>query len=86
MILVDTGPLVALLDPKDLHHERCRRVRRSIREPLVTTVPVLTEAFRLLQPASVGADRLREFVLRGGLEMWFVDVDGLKRMFELMES
>lgn len=45
MILVDTGPLVALFDPKDRQHERCANVLKSIREPLHTTVPVLTEAF-----------------------------------------
>ena len=42
MILVDTGPLVALFDPQDAHHERCRETLSSVREPLVTTVPVLT--------------------------------------------
>src|SRR5438270_277868 len=44
VILVDTGPIVALFDPKDTSHRRCRDVLKSLREPLVTTVPVLTEA------------------------------------------
>lgn len=86
MILVDTGPLVALFDPKDPHHQRCRRIRRKVRESILTTMPVLTEAFHLLQPDSVGADRLREFILRDGMEIWFVDRDGLARMFELMHA
>jgi hypothetical protein len=50
MILVDTAPLVALFDPKDSRHERCRRVLKKVREPLRTTVPVLTEAFHMLRP------------------------------------
>jgi predicted nucleic acid-binding protein len=86
MILVDAGPLVALFDPKDAHHERCRRVRRKLREPIRSTVPVLTEAFQLLQPDSLGADRLREFILRGGLSIWFLGDAALARAFELMES
>ncbi len=45
MILVDTGPFVALFDPKDASHRRCREVLKTLRQPLVTTVPVLTEAF-----------------------------------------
>ena len=48
MILVDIGPLVALFDPKDAQHERCKTVLRAIREPLITTIPVLTEGFHML--------------------------------------
>lgn len=86
MILVDTGPLVALFDPKDAAHRRCRGVLERIREPIRTTVPVLTEAFHMLDPASVGADRLREFVLQGGLSVWWFDESTLTRAFELMET
>lgn len=85
MILVDTGPFVALFDRKDVMHRRCRAVLEAIREPLVTTVPVLTEAFHVLSPASQGSDRLREFVARGGSAVWFLDAGGLERAFELME-
>ena len=52
---------------------------------LRTTVPVLTEAFHLLQPQSLGSDRLRDFIARGGLSVWFFDADTLSRAFELME-
>lgn len=86
MILVDTGPLVALFDPRDEDHAPCREVLRAIREPLLTTVPVLTEAFHLLSPSSQGSDRLRDFVVNQGLGIWFFDQAGLKRGFELMEQ
>jgi hypothetical protein len=86
MILVDTGPLVALFDPKDAAHRRCRRVLEQIREPLRTTVPVLTEAFHLLGPSSIGSDRLRDFILAGGLGAVFLDQAALVRAFELMEQ
>ena len=85
MILVDTGPLVALFDPKDTAHRRCVGALRTIREPLVSTIPVLTEAFHMLNPASLGADRLRDFVDQGGLTVWFLDRAALRRAFELME-
>ena len=85
MILVDTGPLVALFDPKDGQHERCAKALRNIREPIYTTMPVLTEAFHMLGPESVGSDRLREFVEMGGLSVWFFDRPDLTRAFELME-
>jgi hypothetical protein len=86
MILVDTGPLVALFDPKDGQHDRCVGILRRAREPLVGTVPVLTEAFHMLGPSSAGSDALRDFVARGGLAIWHFDGSSLEQAFELMES
>ena len=86
MILLDTGPIVALFDPKDASHPRCREVLKTLREPLVTTVPVLTEAFHMLSPGSRGADGLRDFIARGGATVWFFDGPALLRAFELMEQ
>lgn len=86
MILVDTGPFVALFDPKDDLHERCKGVLQAIREPLYTTVPVLTEAFHMLSPGSYGADRFRDFILNGGVLVWFMDYTGVQRAFALMEQ
>lgn len=85
MILVDTGPLVALFDPQDEWHGHCRETLKGIRGPILTTTPVLTEAFHMLGPAGIGSDRLREFVEGGGLSVWFLDREWLRRAFELME-
>ena len=85
MILVDTGPLVALFDPQDQQHGRCATVLKDIRVPIITTTPVLTEAFHILGPGSIGSDRLREFIEHGGLLVWFFDRHALTRAFELME-
>jgi len=85
VILVDTGPLVALFDPKDDAHEDARRVLRAIRTRLVTTVPVLTEAMHLLDPGSRGAGALRAFVEAGGVTVWFLTDRSLARAFELMD-
>jgi uncharacterized protein len=85
MILIDTGPLAALFDPKDAQHQRCVTALRAVREPIRTTVPVLTEAFHMLGPGTVGSDRLREFVVKRGLSMWWFDPITLSRAFELMD-
>jgi uncharacterized protein len=85
MILVDTRPLVALFDPQDQQHGRCVKALKGIREPIMTTTPVLTEAFHMLGPASIGSDRLRDFIETGGLSVWFFDRQALTRAFELME-
>jgi predicted nucleic acid-binding protein len=86
MILVDTGPLVALFDRKDSQHQRCVKTLKAVREPIRTTVPVLTEAFHMLSPGSIGSDSLREFVLKGGLSVWWFDSSTLARAFELMSA
>jgi len=85
MILVDTGPLIALFDPKDAWHQRAARILKTIHEPMFTTTPVLTETFHMLGPESVGSTRLREFIEKGGMSVWFFDRSRLTRAFELME-
>jgi uncharacterized protein len=84
VILVDTGPLVALFDPADGSHARCVASLKKIAEPLATTIPVLTEAFHLLSPNSMGSHRLMDFIADGGLGVWFLDDASLGRAFELM--
>ncbi len=86
MIVVDTGPFVALFDPQDTEHGRCKEVLRSLHAPLLTTIAVLTEAFHLLTPNSIGADRLRDFILEGGVQVWFMEHAAVVRAFELMEQ
>ncbi|OFW00257.1 MAG: hypothetical protein A3I61_08835 [Acidobacteria bacterium RIFCSPLOWO2_02_FULL_68_18] len=56
-VLVDTGPLVAILDAGDAFHDSCVRALEKIREPLFTVWPVIAEAMHLV--GSFGAqDRL----------------------------
>jgi predicted nucleic acid-binding protein len=84
VILVDTGPLVALFDPADPLHARSVDSLNTFAEALGTTLPVLTEAFHLLTPGSVGAQRLMEFIEDAGMIVWYLDDASLTRAFELM--
>ena len=83
MILTDAGPLVALFDPADGAHGRCRQVLATIREPMATTLPVLTEAFHFLRPGSTGFYRLLDFAVNR-MRVLFLDGGTLARSFELM--
>ncbi len=47
-MLVDAGPLIAMIDRSDPAHERCRSSIANTRPPLVTTWAVLAEASHLL--------------------------------------
>lgn len=86
MIWIDTGPLVALFDPKDAKHRHCRRILASLKEPLYTTIPVLTETFHMLSPGSLGSTRLVDFIEDGGLCTWFLDQSTTERAFLYMQK
>ena len=57
VILVDTGPLIALFDRRDALHERGTRTLKTRRSRLFTTIPVSTEAFHILSREGHGSDR-----------------------------
>ncbi|MEK7865896.1 MAG: PIN domain-containing protein [Planctomycetota bacterium] len=65
-VLLDTGPLVALLWRGDAAHEGCLRVFDDLEGDVLTTEAVITEAMYLLGRFPGGPDACLEFVLRGG--------------------
>jgi len=68
-ILVDTGPLVAILSRDDSHHSACVSALRGMPGPLLSCWPVVTEAARLLRRFPQAVQRLLGSVDRGFLEL-----------------
>ena len=86
MILVDAGPLVALVDADDQHHEKCVEAIRSIKEPLATVWPPLVEAMYLLSDLPTAQDALWKMLERGAVLLLSLDSSDTPRMRELMSK
>ena len=81
--LCDAGPLVALADRFDSSHAKCRDAFGQFGGNLVTTWPVLTEAFHFLDEPST-RDFLWNLILRPAVEIVDICVDDLSRIRALM--
>ncbi len=84
MILIDAGPLTALIHADDRHHQRCRDAFRKLDQPLATVWPAFTEAMYLLRFSWPAQDALWEFVRRGALTFLPLESNDVERMHELM--
>jgi predicted nucleic acid-binding protein len=86
MIAIDTGPIVALFDKNDNNYNICTRIFKEIHEPLITTWPVLTEAFYLLSFSPTVQDDLWEFIERGIVSVHNIDSNLSITCRELMKK
>ena len=88
MIIVDTGPLVAIADADDRDHERCLEALAQASRPLIVPAKVLAEVCYLLERelgSHAEAAFLRSFAA-GSLTLSTVTVDDLDRMAVLVET
>jgi predicted nucleic acid-binding protein len=84
VILVDAGPLVAVVDDDDQHHGACRAEIDSLAEPMGTVWPVLAEAMYLLRYHSHGQEAVWKMVARGVVQLLPLGLDDIPRIRELM--
>lgn len=68
-ILVDTGPLVAILSPEDQYHTVCVNALRDMPGPLLSCWPVITEAAWLLRKSPRAVQQLLRSIDGGFLEL-----------------
>ena len=67
--LLDTGPLVAALNRRDPHHQRCAAELAACSGPLLTTGAVVTEAMYFLGGLPGGAATLTGFLDEAQVDM-----------------
>jgi len=72
-VLVDTGPLVAVLSRADQYHAACIQQLKSLRLPLLTSWPVLTEAAWLLRTNPSAVQRLLSSTQSGFIRVLELD-------------
>ncbi|MGH7905271.1 MAG: type II toxin-antitoxin system VapC family toxin [Candidatus Binataceae bacterium] len=83
-VLVDAGPLVALIDRSDPHHKACREALKAIPDAMVTVWPAFTEAMYLLGSSAEAQRALWDMINMGGLQFLKLASEDCLRMRELM--
>jgi predicted nucleic acid-binding protein len=88
MIIADTGFWLALANVRDRHHIVARRALADLREPLVTTWPVLTETCHLLvsKLGTTAATRFVDSGAKGAFQLFVLEREHLGRVAGLMEK
>jgi predicted nucleic acid-binding protein len=84
IVLVDAGPLVALIDRTDPYHQRCAATLKTVRDPLGTVWPAFTEAMYLLRYDARDQRALWDMVNVAGVRFVEIGPGDCPRMRELM--
>jgi hypothetical protein len=86
LILVDAGPLVALVDRDDQHHASCKQALKTLCEPMATVWPALTEAMYLLSDLPTAQEAIWEMLDRDAVQLLPLDAVDAPRIRELMRK
>jgi predicted nucleic acid-binding protein len=84
-LILDTGPLVAMLDASDPDHERCADLMQGSQERRVVPVCVLVEVEYLLRPWPTAFPKLLSQFESGALDLLDLPKRWLVRAGELLE-
>ena len=85
-VLVDAGPLVALLDRSDNHHQTVVSAIEAVRDPLVSVWPAIVEAMYLLSFSWRAQEALWEIIETDAVRILPLDQSDVAPMKKLMEK
>ena len=83
-VLLDTGPLVAILDGRDTWHQVCADAWYEVAERCVTTEAVVTEACHLVARGGGPAHVALDFLLAAGVPIVGLEKSGHEHAVRLM--
>jgi len=84
VILIDAGPLIATVKRDDQHHAACVTALRTMREPMGTVWPVLTEVMYLLGKTPGAQESVWKLIERGAVQILPLGPEDVPRIRELM--
>jgi predicted nucleic acid-binding protein len=82
--IIDTGPLVAILNRREEHHEWVKGRLRDVPPPLLTCEAVMTEAAFLLRRVAGGSSALMSLLARQAVRIAFRLDDEHEQVARLM--
>lgn len=85
-VLVDAGPLIAILNSSDGDHQRCVAALKRLAAPLLTTWVPFTEAMHLLAYSRTAQEALLEMVERRALQVLNIDEADVPHVRSLMRK
>ncbi len=85
MILLDTGPIVGFVHRDDQYHDRAVALFRSLRPPVATIWPVISEALHLVDFAPAAQEAVWMLV-EENLQLLPLDATDIPRIRELMRK
>ena len=69
--IIDTGPLVALVNARDTYHKWTIEQLKEVAGPMLTCEAVVSEALFLLRAVDGGGLKIAGLLISGGLEIGF---------------
>jgi len=84
-VLVDTGPLVAIMLRTDQHHKICLETLHNLPGPMFSCWPVITEAAWLLRGEAGAVQQLLNSISEGLLEFLALQSAEAAQIAKLME-
>lgn len=85
-VILDTGPLVALLNRRDAHYAWIVEESARLKPPFYSCEAVIAEAHYLLARHPVGNRRLNQLVVSGKVDLSFSYMDHINEVHRLMEK
>ena len=86
LVIIDTGPWVALIDRSEERHEECVEWLKDFRGNIFSSEAVLTEVLYLLNFSQRAQSAAIDFVLSGAIILVPSSLESLKRTKRLMEK